>query len=97
MDKTTRTIVHVPCFSRALATYVAELPAGTYWRYAHGHIPAFGRFLLKHPDLAKAFAADAVALSQMNGATDIIKRHDSERYPLPYHDTHDREGRDYTG
>jgi hypothetical protein len=59
---------HIPLFQQALSSYVTELPAVTYWRYANGILPFFGRFLLNHPDLAQAFAADAAALAATRAA-----------------------------
>jgi predicted NAD/FAD-dependent oxidoreductase len=37
-----------------------DMTSATYWRYATGQLPGFGKFLLANPDLAIALAVDAV-------------------------------------
>lgn len=56
--------LHLPHFSAALNAHISTLNEITYWRYVRGFIPAFGRFIVERPDLARALAADAEALAQ---------------------------------
>lgn len=49
----------LPEFQQALKNHPKSLTAGTYWRYVNGLLPAFGKFIVSHPDLAEALARDA--------------------------------------
>lgn len=60
-----------PRFQEAIKALSRDLPTGTYWRYANGQLPTFGRFLADNPELAQALADDAAELAQKqtsNGA-----------------------------
>lgn len=53
-----------PRFKEAIKPYAKKLPTATYWRYANGQLPTFGRLLMDHPDLIDALAADARVLKE---------------------------------
>ena len=53
------TPLHLPRFQKALRPYAADLPLETYRRYANGMLPKAVRFIVEHPDLIEALAADA--------------------------------------
>lgn len=50
-------------FQEAIKAHSGELSTGTFWRYANGWLPAFGRFIVERPELAKALADDAADLA----------------------------------
>jgi hypothetical protein len=68
MVKQSGSNLHLPLFRAALSTHSDALNEITYWRYVRGFIPAFGRFLVERPDLARALAADAETLAQQRDA-----------------------------
>lgn len=51
-------------FREALMAHAGKLPIATYWRYTNGLLPAFGRFIVERPELARALAADAEELAK---------------------------------
>jgi hypothetical protein len=53
--------LYLPRFQAAIKPFAAK-GNGTYWRYANGLLPAFGRWMVEHPEIAEALAADARAL-----------------------------------
>lgn len=56
--------IPLPRFQEALQAHSKSLTAGTYWRYVKGLLPAFGRFIVEHPELARALADDAMQLAE---------------------------------
>ena len=52
----------LPNFRQAFSKYSQSLTYGTRWRYERGLFPAFGEFLLEHPELIIALAIDASIL-----------------------------------
>ncbi len=54
----------LPRFQEALQRYKHQPSPPTFWRWSVGIIPIQLRFLVEHPDLAEALAADARALAE---------------------------------
>ncbi len=58
---TSRQILILPRFQKALIAHAAELNSMTYWRYVNGYLPPFVHFLAERPHLAEALAEDLLA------------------------------------
>ena len=54
----------LPRFQEALRRYPRQPSDATFWRWSVGLIPIQLRFLIEHPDLAEALAADARSLAE---------------------------------
>jgi hypothetical protein len=58
----------LPRFQEALQRYKHQPSVATFWRWSVGIVPPQFRFLVEHPDVAEALAADARALAEQQAA-----------------------------